>query len=145
MTIHDHYSARRKLLTQAFGLFNVDGALSEGKLYCDKGYLSIKVEPQMRYDIRDDYKTRDLVLIGGSGTSFTITENPLPQTQPDGYSQAADRQGNKNWSTTVANVRPLECGPRLSVQTAGSSAFAPASVSDGLSYRNHLSLFFSIQ
>ena len=28
------------------------------------------------------------------------------------------------------------------MQTAGSSAFAPASVSDGLSYRNHLSLFF---
>ena len=78
VTIHDHYSARRKLLTQAFGLFNVDGALSEGKLYCDKGYLSIKVEPQMRYDICDDYQNCDLVLKGDPGTSFTITENPLP-------------------------------------------------------------------
>ena len=29
-------------------------------------------------DIRDDYQNCDLVLIGDPGTSFTITENPLP-------------------------------------------------------------------
>lgn len=75
-TIQSHYNYRRKLMAQAFSLTNIDGALSEGKLYCDKGYLGILVEPQMRYDIRSDYQNCRLVIIGDPGTTFTITEYP---------------------------------------------------------------------
>jgi|GEM_PF-1199226 TonB family protein len=76
VTIQNHHNYRRKLLAQAFSLTNIDGALSEGKLYCDKGYLSILVEPQMRYNIRSDYQNCRLVIVGDPGTTFTITEHP---------------------------------------------------------------------
>ena len=74
-TIYDHYRYSRKLLASAFSFTDVDGDLAESKLYCDQGFLGFAIEPNVRYDIRDDYRNCKLIVIGDPDTTFTVTEH----------------------------------------------------------------------
>jgi len=44
-------------------------------LYCDQGFLGFAIEPNVRYDIRDDYRNCKLIVIGDPDTTFTVTEH----------------------------------------------------------------------
>ena len=74
-TVYDHYRYRRELLASAFSFTDVDGDLAESKLYCDQGFLGFAIEPNVRYNIRDDYQNCTLVVIGDPDTTFTVTEH----------------------------------------------------------------------
>ena len=74
-TVYDHYRYSRKLLASAFSFTDVDGDLAESKLYCDQGFLGFAIEPNVRYNIRDDYQNCTLVVIGDPDTTFTVTEH----------------------------------------------------------------------
>ena len=74
-TVYDHYRYNRKLLAAAFSFTDVDGGFAESKLYCDQGFLGLAIEPNVRYDIRDDYQNCTLVVIGDPDTTFTVTEH----------------------------------------------------------------------
>jgi TonB family protein len=75
-TIDANHQYGRKLLKQAFSLSDVNGAVRQAKLYCDKGFVGILVEPQVRYDIHPNYQDCRLVLFGIPGTTFKLIERP---------------------------------------------------------------------
>ena len=74
--IDENHQYGRKLLKQAFSLSDVIGTLERAKLYCDKGFVGILIEPQMRYDIHPNYEDCYLQLVGIPGTTFTVIESP---------------------------------------------------------------------
>lgn len=68
------YAFTHRLLRSAFSVGEVDGAIAEAKLYCDKGFLGFPVEEGVRYTVRDDFADCTLRLIGDPDTEFTLFE-----------------------------------------------------------------------
>jgi TonB family protein len=75
-TIDGNHQYGRKLLKRAFSLSDVIGTVRQAKLYCDKGFVGILIEPHVRYDIHPNYKDCRLFLVGIPGTTFKLIERP---------------------------------------------------------------------
>ena len=62
------------LLHNDFNLQDVEGDIAELRIHCDRGYVGFIFEPDTMYKIRDEWSNCSLVLIGTSGTTYTLEQ-----------------------------------------------------------------------
>ena len=61
-------SASHRLFRSSFSILEVQGAIAELRLYCDKGFLGLV------YHVKEDWSYCFLVAFGDPGTTFSIVE-----------------------------------------------------------------------
>lgn len=72
--IEEGYTFHHRLVRSAFSLEQIDGAIAEAKLYCNKGFLGFPVQESVLYTVRKDYAGCTLALVGDPQTTFMLYE-----------------------------------------------------------------------
>ncbi len=64
-----------RLLRQGFYFSEIEGAIAEVRLHCDKGYVGFAYEQGMMYTVTDNYRDCWVVVIGDPDSTFTLVES----------------------------------------------------------------------
>lgn len=70
----ERFSWSYSLFKNEFFLDDVEGEIEEIKLRCAKKYVFLRFDPDLQYEIKQDYMPCRLQLIGDPGTTFTLTQ-----------------------------------------------------------------------
>ncbi|MYJ75935.1 MAG: TonB family protein [Gammaproteobacteria bacterium] len=70
----ESFSWSYSLFKNEFFLDDVEGEIEEIKLRCAKKYVFLRFDPDLQYEIKQNYMPCRMQLIGDPGTTFTLTQ-----------------------------------------------------------------------
>ena len=72
--IRGSYTYKYRLVSNSFSVSSIYGRLAEARIYCDRGTKGFTLQEGMSYEIPEELRECDLLIIGDPETTFTIFE-----------------------------------------------------------------------
>lgn len=70
----DRFTWTYNLFKDEFFIADVDGEIEEIKLRCARRYVFLRYDPEIQYEVKQDYLPCRLQLVGDPGTTFRLTQ-----------------------------------------------------------------------